>query len=63
MSMTEVRSFEARCIEPSSEKVYELHEVKYQVKDSGVWLNKTVQVLALDPMDAINYVRGGYHGL
>ena len=57
MSMTEFRSFEARCIEPSSDKVYELHEVKYQVKDSGVWVNKTTQVLALDPVDAIKYVK------
>lgn len=62
MSMVEFRSMIARCVEPSSDRVYELHEVSYQVKESGVWVSKTTQVRALDPMDAIKYVKGGYHG-
>jgi hypothetical protein len=35
-----------------------LHEVSYEVKDSGVWVSKTTQVRATDPMDAINYIKG-----
>lgn len=62
MSMLEFRNMSAKCIEPSSDKVYELHEVSFEYKDSGVWVSKSVQLLALDPKDAIKYVKGANGG-
>ena len=59
MSMTEIRNIKARCLDMDSNADVVLHEVSYELKDSGVWLNKTVQVRATDPIDAINYVNRG----
>jgi hypothetical protein len=57
--MTEFRSMSAKCLDVSSDNNVVLHEVKYEVKDSGVWVVKTKQVMATDPVDAINYVKRG----
>lgn len=57
MSMTEVRNMTARCLDTASNAALVLHEVGYELKDSGGWIDKTVQLLATDPIDAINAVR------
>ena len=58
MSMTEYRNMSARCLDMNSNADIVLHEVSYEVKDSGVWVSKTTQVRATDPIDAINYIKG-----
>ena len=59
--MCELRNISAKCLDIDSDRTMVLHKVDYEYKDSGVWLSKSVQVLATDPMDAIKYVKGGYH--
>lgn len=56
----EIRNVSAKCIDMNNPSAMVLHKVDYEYKDSGVWVGKTVQVMATDPMDAIKYVRGGY---
>jgi hypothetical protein len=60
--MSELRNIKARCVELNDTAPIVLHEVSYEVKDSGVWLAKTADVMAKDPMDAIDYIRrvGGF---
>lgn len=56
--MAEYRGMTARCIDMSSNNNVVLHEVHYEIKESGVWVAKTEQLMATDPMDAIESVRG-----
>jgi hypothetical protein len=60
--MSEVRNIRAKCVELNDTAPIVLHQIDYEVKDSGVWLTKSVQVMAKDPMDAIDYIKrvGGY---
>ena len=57
MSMIETKNFNARCVEQDDSRSSVLHEVSFDLKESGVWGNKTMRVMATDPIDAINYVR------
>jgi hypothetical protein len=58
----ELRNIKARCVELNDTAPIVLHEVSYEVKDSGVWVSKVMDVMATDPMDAIAYLRkvGGF---
>jgi hypothetical protein len=51
--MSEIKNVNARCLDMASDRDVVLHEVSYEIKDSGVWVAKTTQVMATDPMDAI----------
>ena len=58
MSTTEIRNIFARCIDKESIEEVALHEVNFEIKESGSdWKPHVMQVMAKDPMDAINYVR------
>jgi hypothetical protein len=59
MSMIEFRNLAGMCLDFHNTDAVVLHEVSYQVKDSGVWVDKKVQVMATDPMDAIDHIRKG----
>lgn len=55
-----IRNVTARCLEPSSNVPYVLHEVEYQEESllrEGLWINKTHTMYATDPMDAIQKTR------
>ena len=55
-----IRNLTARCLEPSNDIPYVLHEVEYQVEcilREGVWLNRTHTMYATDPIDAINIAK------
>lgn len=60
--MSEIQKVNARCLDMASDKDVVLHEVSYEIKDSGVWVAKTTQVMATDPIDAIASIvrRGGW---
>lgn len=55
--MAEVRNITARCLDMTNNSTFVEHEVSYEVKDSGVWVSKTVRLMATDPMDAINITK------
>lgn len=58
MSATEVRNLTARCIDKESIEELALHEVKFEIKESGDdFKPHAMQIMAKDPMDAIEYVR------
>jgi len=57
MSMTEIKNITAKCLDMKSDSKIVLHEVSYDVKDSGVWTHKVQRVMATDPIDAINYIK------
>lgn len=55
-----IRNVRARCLEPSSDVTYVLHEVEYQEESllrDGLWINKTHTMYATDPLDAITKTR------
>jgi hypothetical protein len=55
--MSEIKNIKARCLDKDSDEAVVLHEVNYEIKDSGVWIAQTKQVMATDPMDAIIYIK------
>jgi hypothetical protein len=58
MSATEVRNLIARCIDKESIEELALHEVEFEIKESGDDFKLHVmQIMAKDPIDAIEYVR------
>jgi len=58
MSTTELKNLCARCIDKESIEDIALHEVKFEIKESGGdWKPHVVQVMATDPMNAIDYIR------
>ena len=57
--MNEIKNLMAKCIERGDAPVV-LHEVSFDLKESGVWVHHTNRVMATDPMDAINYIRKVY---
>jgi len=59
MSTTEYKNMTARCLDKESIEEVALHEVEFDRKDSGVWEHLVIEVMATDPMDAINAVRMG----
>lgn len=60
MSVLEIKNCRAKCIDRDNPAEVVLHEVEFDLKDSGDWGHKVVQVMATDPMDAINYIRKVY---
>lgn len=51
------RNFIVRCLEPSSDVPYVLHEVRYQYESpirDNLWINTLHTLYATDPIDAIN---------
>lgn len=58
MSTTQIRNLTARCLDRDNPSDIVLHEVKYELQESGAWVDMTTQVMATDPMDAINVVKG-----
>jgi hypothetical protein len=61
MSMTEVKNLRARCLDMESIEEVALHEVEFDIKESGGdFKPSVVQVMAKDPIDAIDYVRREY---
>jgi hypothetical protein len=57
MSQVECRNFKARCLDMETNAEIVEHEVTYEVKDSGVWIAKTVRMMATDPFHAVETVR------
>jgi hypothetical protein len=56
--MVEFRNVYGRCIDKDSIDEMALHEVEFELKESGGdWQPHVVQIMAKDPMDAINAVR------
>ena len=60
MSTVEVKNMKAKCLDRSSQENVVLHEVTFDLRDSGVWQPMSMQVMATDPMDAIKYVTNTY---
>lgn len=61
MSMTEVRHLQAKCLDMGNDDAVVLHQVDFEIKESGGnWLQHSVEIMATDPMDAIDYVRKEY---
>ena len=61
MSMTELRHLQAKCLDMRSNDAVVLHQVDFEIKESGGdWVQHSVEVMAEDPMDAINYVQKEY---
>ena len=59
--LNRVRGFSARCLDMDSDRAMVLHQVDYQLQVDGAWVDKTTRVMALDPVDAIKYVKGGWY--
>jgi hypothetical protein len=58
MSTTEIRNLTSRCLDRESIDEIVLHEVNFEIKESGGdWHPHRIEVMAKDPMDAINHVR------
>jgi len=54
----EIKNLYARCIDKESIEEFALHEVEFEVKESsGNWTNHVIQIMAKDPVDAINEMR------
>jgi hypothetical protein len=60
MSVQELKNIRARCIDRNNPEDVVLHEVTFDLRDSGVWQPMITQVMATDPMDAIKYVTNTY---
>ena len=61
MSATELKNVTARCIDRESIEEFALHEVEFEIKESGDdFKPHVVQIMAKDPMDAIEYIRREY---
>jgi len=61
MSATEIKNMIARCLDKKSVEEIVLHEVEFEIKESGGDFKlHVVQVMAKDPIDAIDYVRREY---
>jgi hypothetical protein len=55
---TEYRNMKAKCIDRDSADELVVHEVTYDRKDpDGNWTSHVVQLMATDPMDAIDRQR------
>ena len=58
MSTTEVKNFICECMDKQSQNAVVLHRVEFEIKESGGnWIEHSVEVMATDPIDAINHVR------
>jgi hypothetical protein len=57
MSIVEFKNMRGKCLDKDSFDEVVLHEVEFDRKDSGVWEHHVVQIMATDPMDAINAVK------
>jgi hypothetical protein len=61
MSTAEIRNVRARCLDTESVEEVALHEVEFEIKESGDdFKPHSVQIMAIDPIDAIAYVRREY---
>lgn len=60
MSMQELKNVRARCIDRNNPEDVVLHEVTFDLRDSGVWQSMSVEVMATDPTDAIKYIVNRY---
>lgn len=61
MSTTQLRNLKARCLDRDNPSNIVLHEVSFELTESGDDFKPHVmQVMATDPMDAINHVRKVY---
>jgi hypothetical protein len=60
MSIQELKNIRARCIDSNNPEDVVLHEVTFDLRDSGVWQPMLVEVMATDPSDAIKYVVNQY---
>jgi hypothetical protein len=59
---THISNLTAACIDRSSNDDYVLHRVTFDTNETGTWENKSVEVMATDPMDAIKTIMGNYKG-
>lgn len=56
----EYRNMKAKCLDRTSSDDVVLHEVSYDHKEpDGSWTSHIKQIMATDPMDAIQIVRCG----
>lgn len=61
MSQTEIKNLTARCVDKESIEELALHEVAFEIKESGAdFKPHVVQIMAKDPVDAIDYIRKEY---
>ena len=60
MSVQELKNMRAKCLDRNNQENVVLHEVTFDLRDSGVWQPMSMQVMATDPMDAIKYVTNTY---
>lgn len=58
MSMTQVRNLTARCLDRDNPSDKVLHEVRYELLTADGWADESMAIMATDPMDAINAVKG-----
>jgi hypothetical protein len=58
MITTEVKNFICECMDKQSRDAVVLYRVEFEIKESGGnWIEHSVEVMATDPIDAINHVR------
>jgi len=57
--MMEYKNMKAKCLDKRSDDPVVLHQVEFDRKESGVWEHLVVEIMATDPIDAINAVRMG----
>jgi hypothetical protein len=56
--MSEYRNMKAKCLDRTSSDDVVLHEVYFERKEpDGSWTDHLIQIMATDPMDAIQIVR------
>lgn len=55
--MAQIKNCMAKCIDKDNPASVVVHEVEFDLKEAGVWNHYVRQVMATDPMDAINYIR------
>jgi hypothetical protein len=56
----QINNLQAKCLDRNSPHDLVLHEVRFDLQNNGQWEPKSMEVLATDPMDAIETVRSLY---
>ncbi len=62
MSVQELKNIQAKCLDRNNPESVVLHEVTFDMRDSGVWQPMAVKVMATDPSSAIQYIINTYKG-
>lgn len=53
-----IRNISAKCIDRNNPSDYVMHQVTYESQnDSGEWVSTTTELMATDPMDAIETIK------